>query len=93
MTVEHTPKPAALFGAACLGLTGCGWLAFYALPPQKFDSALQRLPLLAPLTWIELWFAVALACGVVAAVRRRGWLVAPVFTAVTAVLFFVRILD
>ncbi len=90
--MKQIRKAAAPFGAACIGLTAAMWLAFYLLPPQKVDSALQRLPLLAPLSWIELWFTVALACGLVAATRRRRWLIAPAITAVTAVLFFVRIL-
>ncbi len=91
--MHNAKRTTRLLGAVSIAMTTLFWL-FYWLPPNKVDSFLQSLPLLAPLSWIEVWLMVALGLGIWACARRwRVWLVAPLFTVTTAAVFFVRILD
>jgi len=80
------------YGVACVAMTGLFWVVLW-LPAPKVDSALRSLPLLGPLSWIEVWLIAALGMGVAASLRRwQWWIAAPCFTLATAVFFFTRIL-
>ena len=83
-------EPWDWFGAVSLILTLSFWVA--ARWPNGMSAILQPLSLLAPLTWVCLWFAVAIGIGAVAAFRgSRWWIIAPSFGLLSAVVFILRV--
>ncbi len=71
------------------------WLAVWLVPPAKFDSFLQSLPILAPLWWVVIWFLCSFALGIAAYIRSRRfvwmWTLGIAFT--SAAYFLIRLFE